>query len=141
MNSTKRLISLSIALLCAAALVPAVASADVERGSYTGSTSQPAGAAPFKGKFEISLGHLSDPPRVFSIKLTATLACEDGSSRNLRYAEVIYGPELDGKHRFSYRDGGLEVQGRFNSKGKAHGTFSYAVDTCSISGGKWKAAS
>lgn len=140
MNPTKRLISLSIALLCAAALLPAAASADVERGSYTGTTSQPAGAAPFKGKFEISLGHLSDPPRIFSIKLTATLTCEDGSSRNLRYAEVIYGPELDGKHRFTYRDGGLEVQGRFTTRGKAAGTFSYATETCSISGGKWKAS-
>lgn len=141
MNSTKRLISLSIALLCAAALVPAVAAADVGRGDYTGSTSQPAGAAPFKGKFEISIGLLSDPPQIFSIELTTRLDCEDGSTRNVKYDQVFYGPELDGKHRFTYSDGGLQVRGRFTTHGKAHGTFSYAVDTCSISGGKWKAAS
>jgi hypothetical protein len=135
MNSTKRLISLSLVLICASVLVPAVASADVERGSYKGTTSQP------NGRFEISLGHLSDPPRIFSIELTAQLTCVDGSTRNVVYDEVIYGPQLDGKHRFTYSDGGLEVRGRFNSKGKAHGKFSYTVDTCSVVGTSWKAAS
>ena len=141
MNSTKRLISLSVALICAAALVPAAASADVERGDYTGTTKQAAsaGAGPFTGKLEISLGILSDPPRIFSIDLTARLSCEDGSTRNVRYDEVIYGPQLDSKRSFTYRDGGLDLRGRFNTKGKAHGKFSYVVDTCSVTGATWKA--
>ena len=143
MNSPKRLISLSVALICAAALLPAAASADIERGDYSGTTKQAAsaGAKPFSGKVGISIGILSDPPRIFSIELTARLTCEDGSTRNVRYDEVIYGPQLDSKHRFSYSDGGLEMRGRFNTKGKAHGKFSYTVDTCSVVGATWKAAS
>lgn len=141
MNSTKRLISLSVALICAAALLPAAASADVERGDYSGTTKQvaSAGAKPFTGKFGISVGILSDPPRIFSIELTAKLSCEDGTTRNARYDEVIYGPQLDSQHRFSYSDDGLELRGRFNSKGKAHGKFSYTVGTCSVTGATWKA--
>lgn len=143
MNSPKRLISLSVALICAAALLPAAASADVDRGDYSGTTKQAAsvGAAPFTGKFGISIGILSDPPRIFSIELTARLTCEDGSTRNARYDEVIYGPQLDGKHRFTYSDGGLELRGRFTTKGKAHGKFSYTVGTCSVVGATWKATS
>jgi hypothetical protein len=145
MNSTKRLISLSLVLVCAAALLPAAASAraDIDRGDYTGTTKQAPseGAKAFAGRIEISVGILSDPPRIFSIELTAQLRCEDGSTRNVKYDEVIYGPQLDSKHRFTYQDGGLEVRGRFNTKGKAHGKFSYTVDTCSVTRASWKAAS
>ncbi len=144
MNSTKRLISLSLVLVCAAFLVPAAASArDIDRGDYSGTTKQAAGegAKAFNGRIEISVGILSDPPRIFSIELTAQLRCEDGSTRNVKYDEVIYGPQLDGQLRFAYQDGGLDLRGRFNTKGKAHGKFSYAVDTCSVTGATWKAAS
>lgn len=142
LSSAKRLVPLFAALLCAAALVPAAASADVERGDYSGTTKQPAsaGAGPFNGRIEVSIGMLSDPPQIFSVELTAQLLCADGSTKDVRYDQVVYGPELDAKHRFVYRDGGLDLRGRFNSKGKAHGSFSYTVGTCSVSGVGWKAS-
>lgn len=142
LSPAQRLVSLCAALLCAAALLPSAASADVERGDYRGTTKQPAstGAAPYTGRIEISIGMLSDPPQIFSVELTARLSCADGSTQDVHYDQVIIGPELDGKNRFVYRDGGLELRGRFTGRGKAHGSFSYALGTCSVSGVGWKAS-
>lgn len=142
MKSLKQLIPLSIALLCAAALVPAAASAGVERGDYSGTTTQPAstGGKAFHGRFGISIGILSDPPQIFSIELTAKLGCEDGSTKKVRYDKVIYGPVLDSQRRFTFSDDGLELRGRFNTNGKAHGKFSYTAGTCSVVDATWKAS-
>jgi hypothetical protein len=143
MNSTKRFLCLSAAVLSAVALAPAAASADAERGSYSGKTSQPANGdvQPFTGSIKVSLGYLSDPARVTRVNLTARLRCEDGTTRDVRYEKVIaFGPQLEGKGRFVHRDGGLIVRGKFGRSGKARGSFSYTVETCSVSGATWTAS-
>jgi hypothetical protein len=143
MNSTKRFLFLSAAVLSAAALAPAAASADAERGSYSGKTSQPANgdAQPFTGSMKVSLGLFSDPARVTRMNLTARLRCEDGTTRDVRYDKVIaFGPQLDRKGRFVHTDGGLVVRGRFGRGGKARGSFSYTVETCSVVGATWTAS-
>ena len=144
MHAHKTFLSLTAAALCAAAVAPAAASAgsDYERGGYSGKTSQPAsdGAKTYAGSFKVSLGILSDPPRVTRVELAARLRCADGSTRVERYGKVIaFGPQLNRKGRFTYTDGGLKVKGKFGKQGKARGTFSYAVGDCSIAGVGWKA--
>ena len=142
MNATRQLLSLSAAVLCTAALAPA-ADAAVERGSYTGRTSQPANGAtaPYKGSMTVSLGILSDPARVTRVELTARLACADGTTRDVRYGKVIaFGPQLNRKGRFVHRDGGLVVRGKVGRSGKARGSFSYTVDACSVTGATWTAS-
>jgi hypothetical protein len=144
MNPTKQLLSLSAVVLCASAVAPATGLASpVERGRYSGTTSQPAtdGGKPFAGSMAISLGRLSDPARVTRIELTAQLTCADGTTRDERYGKVIaFGPQLSSQRRFTYRDGGLVVQGRFTRKGKARGSFSYTVESCSVVGASWTAS-
>ena len=143
MNSTQRFLSLSAAVLSAAVLAPAAASADAERGSYSGKTSQPANGAaqPFTGSLKVSLGHFSDPARVTRMNLTARLLCADGTTRDVRYDKVIaFGPQLDRKGRFVHSDGGLIVRGRFGRTGKARGSLSYTVEECSVAGATWTAS-
>ena len=122
MNTTKQLLSVSAGLLCASAIVPAAVLADspVERGTYTGKSTQPAtdGGKPFAGAMKIALGYLSDPARVTRIELRARLTCADGTTQAARYAKVIaFGPQLNSKGRFTHRDGGLVVKGKFGRKG------------------------
>jgi hypothetical protein len=145
MNPTKQLLSLSAIVLCASAVAPAtgLAASPVERGRYSGTTSQPAtgGGKPFAGSMAISLGLLSDPARVTRVELTAQLTCADGTTRDERFGKVIaFGPQLSSKRRFTYRDGGLVLQGKFGRKGKARGSFSYTVETCSVTGATWTAS-
>jgi hypothetical protein len=143
MNTTKQVLSLSAAVLCASALAPATVLADVGRGSYTGKTTQPAtgGGKPFVAPMTISLGLLSDPARVTRIELKARLTCADGTTRDASYGKVIaFGPQLNAKRRFVHRDGGLVVQGKFGRNGKARGTFSYTLETCSVAGATWTAS-
>jgi hypothetical protein len=142
MNPTKQLFSLSAAVLCASAFVPAavLAESSVERGRYTGKTTQPpmGDAKPFAGSMTVSLGLLSDPARVTRVELTAQLRCDDGTTRDVRYGKVIaFGPQLDSKGRFVHRDGGLLVRGKIGRKGNARGSFSYTVETCSVAGATW----
>jgi hypothetical protein len=145
MNTIKQILSLSAAALCAGALAPAVAPADsvVERGRYSGKTSQPAagGEQPFTGKVTVALGRFSDPARVTRVELTARLRCDDGTTRDARYAKVIaFGPKLKANGAFEHRDGGLVMTGRFNRAGKARGSFTYTLETCSVTGATWSAA-
>jgi hypothetical protein len=79
----------------------------------------------------------SDPRRLGEGE--ANLGAAAAAERPLRRGDLR--PQLDSKRRFTYSDGGLELRGRFTTKGKAHGKFSYAVDTCSVVGATWKAAS
>jgi hypothetical protein len=145
MNSTKQLLSLTATILCASAVAPAavLAESSVERGRYTGRTTQAAegGAKPFAGTVTISLGHFSNPARVTRVELTARLRCADGTTRDVRYGKVIaLGPQLERDGRFVHRDGGLEVRGRFGKKGRARGSFSYTVEACSVAGATWSAS-
>jgi hypothetical protein len=136
MNPTRQLLALTATALCAGALAPGAAQADVERGRYAGSTAQPG----YTGSMVVSLGILSDPARVTRIELTARLACADGTTRDVRYGKVIaFGPQLDGKRRFVHRDGGLVLRGRVGRHGRARGSFSYAEDTCSLARATWTA--
>jgi hypothetical protein len=145
MNATKKILALSGAALCAGALAPAAApaGASVERGRYSGKTSQPAagGEKPFTGSVTVALGYLSDPARITRVELTARLRCDDGTTRDARYAKVIaFGPKLKATGAFEYRDGGLVMRGRFSRSGKARGSFTYALETCSVTGATWSAA-
>jgi hypothetical protein len=145
MNPTKQLLSVSTAVLCAAALAPAtgLAESSVERGSYTGKTTQsaPIGGKSFSAPMTISLGILSDPARVTRIELTARLTCADGTTRDTSYRKVIaFGPQLDAKRHFVHRDGGLVLRGKFGRSGKAHGSFSFTLDGCTVAGAAWKAS-
>jgi hypothetical protein len=143
MNLSKPFLSISAGALCACAIAPAAAPASVERGAYTGKTTQPAtgGAEPFSGSVKVSLGLLSDPARVTRIELTARLACDDGTTRDERYGKVIaFGPQLNAKGHFEHRDGGLLVRGKVGRKGKARGSFSYTVENCSVTGATWTAS-
>jgi hypothetical protein len=144
MNTTKQLLSVSATLLCASAIVPGAVLADspVERGTYTGKSTQPAtdGGKPFAGAMKIALGYLSDPARVTRIELRARLTCADGTTQDARYAKVIaFGPQLNAKGRFTHRDGGLVVKGKFGRKGTARGSFSYTLEDCSVTGARWSA--
>lgn len=139
MKTSSKIQSLTAAALCAAAVVPGAAGAAVERGDYFGKTEQPA-ATKYTGSVRVDLGIISNPPRVVRVELKARLRCADGSTRDARYGKVIaFGPQLSGKGRFSYVDGGLSFQGKIGTKGKARGTFAYTVDDCSIAGVKWSA--
>jgi hypothetical protein len=89
----------------------------------------------------ISLGLLSDPARVTRVELRALLTCADGTTRNAGYGKVIaFGPQLSSKGRFTHRDGGLVLQGRFGRNGKARGSFSYTLEDCSVAGASWRAS-
>jgi hypothetical protein len=130
-STTKHLAGLATIVALAA---PALASAaDVPRGKYRGTTNQHA-------KVLVKLGPFSNPPRVVRVDVWTRLACDDGTTKNDRFNQIVaFGPKLDADNKFTLSADGFTMTGQFSAKGSARGTIARTVGGCHVTGVTWRA--